>query len=321
MRLGAVFPTTEIGTDPLIIRDFAQAAEALGYARVTAYDHVLGADHADREVPLRGPYTPADAFHEPLVLFGFLGAHTTQIELATGVMVLPQRQTALVAKQAAEVDLLTGGRLVLGVGTGWNHVEYSSLGTTFRDRGRRLDEQIDVLRSLWSHPQVDIDATFHRIERAGLNPLPPRPIPIWLGGSSDPALARSARTGDGHIFGHSDDRIIAAATKLRGLLTAHGRDPSTFGLEAIIDYGFGPDAWRAQAAKWESCGGTLLSMRAMSTAAEFMRIPPANFTRPAQHISALEYFMNEVGPVLSDGVPIGADAAAEAATAGPGRGT
>src|SRR6516162_6470217 len=126
MQFGAVFPTTEIGTDPVAIRDFAQAAESLGYARITAYDHVLGAEHADREPPLHGPYTPADAFHEPMVLFGFLAGLTSRIELATGVLVLPQRQTALVAKQAAEVDILSGGRVVLGVGTGWNHVEYTA---------------------------------------------------------------------------------------------------------------------------------------------------------------------------------------------------
>ena len=155
MRLGAVFPTTEIGNDPIAVRDYAQAAEALGCVRLTAYDHVLGADHADREPPLRGPYTQHDPFHEPFVLFGFLAAHTTRIELATGVLVLPQRQTALVAKQAAEVDLLSGGRLVLGVGTGWNHVEYTALGTTFRDRARRFDDQVDVLRALWEQELVD----------------------------------------------------------------------------------------------------------------------------------------------------------------------
>jgi len=294
MDFGAVFPTTEIGTDPVAIRDFAQAAENLGYARITAYDHVLGAEHADREPPLRGPYTPADAFHEPMVLFGFLAAHTSHIELATGVLVLPQRQTALVAKQAAEIELLSEGRLVLGVGTGWNHVEYTSLGTTFPDRARRMDEQIDVLRALWTHELVDVEGRFHRIERAGLNPLPRRVVPIWLGGSSDAALARSARIGDGHIFGHANDRIVAAGAKLQAQLRAESRDASTFGMEAIIDYGFGPDVWRTERAKWQQAGGTILSMRAMSTAAEFMRIPPAQLQSPDQHIAALERFIKEV---------------------------
>jgi probable F420-dependent oxidoreductase len=294
MEFGAVFPTTEIGTDPAAIRDWAQAAESLGYVRITAYDHVLGADHADREPPLNGPYMPSDAFHEPMVLFGFLAAHTSRVELATGVMVLPQRQTALVAKQAAEVDMLSGGRLVLGVGTGWNHVEYTSLGTTFRDRARRMEEQIEVLRTLWRDELVDLDGRFHRIERAGLNPLPQRPVPIWLGGSSDTALARSARVGDGHIFGHAGDRIVSAATKLQSQLHEQGRDTSTFGMEAIIDYGFGPEVWRAERSKWEAAAGTILSMRAMSTASDFLRIPPPNLTTPDQHIAALEQFMKEV---------------------------
>ncbi len=296
MRFGAVFPTTEIGTDPIAIRDFAQAAESLGYARITAYDHVLGADHADREPPLKGPYTPAHAFHEPMVLFGYLAAHTSRIELATGVMVLPQRQTALVAKQAIELDVLSGGRFVLGAGTGWNHVEYTSLGSDFRTRARRLEEQVEVLRSLWSSDLVDIDGRFHRIERAGLNPMPPRPIPIWLGGSSEPALARSARLGDGHIFGHSNARIQGAATRLQELLADRGRDRSAFGMEALADYGFGPQVWHEELAAWEACGGTLFSMRAVSTAAEFMRVPAPNLSSPDEHIAALERFMKEVGP-------------------------
>ena len=177
---------------------------------------------------------------------------------------------------------------------GGDYVEYTSLNTTFRDRARRLEEQIDVLRALWSDELVDVDGRFHRIERAGLNPLPGRRIPIWLGGSSDPALARSARIGDGHIFGHAGDRIVTAAAKLRAELHEQGRGDSTFGMEAIIDYGFGPDVWRAERDKWEHVGGTVLSMRAMSTAADFLRIPPPDFTTPDQHIAALEHFMKEV---------------------------
>ena len=209
MRLGAVFPTTEIGSDPIGMRDYAQAAEALGCVRLTTYDHVLGVDHADREPALRGPYTHHDPFHEPFVLFGFLAAYTTRIELATGVLVLPQRQTALVAKQAAEVDVLSGGRMVLGVGTGWNHVEYASLGTTFRDRARRLDDQIAVLRALWEQDLVEHESDFHMIDRAGVLPRPARSIPIWLGGSAEASLQRAARLGDGHIFAGNTDRHFA----------------------------------------------------------------------------------------------------------------
>jgi len=291
MRYGSVFPTTEIGNDPVAVRDFAQAAEALGYARLTAYDHVLGVEHADREPPLRGPYDQHDAFHEPMVLFGFLAAHTSRIELATGVLILPQRQTALVAKQAAEIDLLSGGRLVLAVGTGWNHVEYTALGTTFRDRARRLDEQVAVLRALWGEDLVDFDGTFHRIERAGLVPRPTRPIPVWMGGSAEASLERAVRAGDGFIFGISGDRIINAATRLRELLVDQGRDPSTFGMDMLIDYGLGPDVWHEQAQRWEACGGSLLSVRAMSTGADFLRIPAPNLHGVDEHIAALERFM------------------------------
>ena len=172
MDLGAVFPTTQIGNDPAVIRDFAQTAEGLGYRRLITYDHVLGAVHADRDPPLPGPYTQDDPFHEPLVLFGFLAACTTVIELEAAVLVLPQRQTALVAKQAAEVDVLSAGRLVLAVGTGWNFVEYESLGMPFAARGRRLDEQVDLLRRLWREPVLDYRGEFHRIDRAGILPRP-----------------------------------------------------------------------------------------------------------------------------------------------------
>ena len=194
MHFGAVFPTTQIGTDPATIRDFAQTAEGLGYRRLLAYDHVLGAVHAGRNPPLPGPYTENDPFHEPLVLLGFLAACTSTIELEVAVLVLPQRPTALVAKQAAEVDVLSGGRMVLAVGTGWNHVEYQSLGAPFADRGRRLDEQVDVLRRLWREPVVDFEGAFHRIDRAGLAPRPVRgDIPLWFGGGAE-SVAATRRT-------------------------------------------------------------------------------------------------------------------------------
>ncbi len=202
MDFGVVFPTTQIGTDPAVIRDFAQTAEGLGYRRLLVYDHVLGAVHADRDPPLPGPYTEHDPFHEPLVLLGFLAACTTTIELGIAVLVLPQRQTALVAKQAAEVDVLSSGRLVLAVGTGWNHVEYESLGASFEGRGRRLDEQVDLLRLLWRQPVVDYRGEFHRIDRAGLSPRPVRgDIPLYFGGGAEASLKRAARTGDGFVFG------------------------------------------------------------------------------------------------------------------------
>lgn len=294
LRFGAVFPTTEIGNDPIAVRDYAQAAEALGYVRLTAYDHVLGVDHAGREPALTGPYNQHDPFHEPFVLFGFLAAHTTGIELATGVVILPQRQTALVAKQAAEVDLLSGGRLVLGVGTGWNHVEYTSLGTTFHDRARRFDDQIAVLRALWEQELVDHDSPFHRIERAGVAPRPGRRIPLWMGGSAEAALARSARVGDGHMFSRSTDQHFAAAARLAELLAQNDRDRSTFGMDMFIDFADGPDTWHERCQHWEEAGGTLMSIRSMSIGSAVAGAA-APLPGPDQHIAALEQFSKEMG--------------------------
>jgi probable F420-dependent oxidoreductase len=296
MRFGAVFPTTEIGNDPIAVRDYAQAAETLGYVRLTAYDHVLGVDHADREPPLTGrPYTQHDPFHEPLVLFGFVAAHTTSIELATGVLILPQRQTALVAKQAAEVDLLSGGRLVLGVGTGWNHVESTSLGMSFRDRARRFDDQIAVLRALWEQELINHDSAFHRIERAGIAPRPGRRIPLWFGGSAEAALARSARVGDGHMFSRSTDRDVAAAARLGELLAENGRDRNTFGMDMFVDFDQGPDAWQQLRGRWDEAGGSLISIRSMAMGSA-IHGTAADHPGPDQHIAVLEQFSREMSP-------------------------
>ncbi|MBV9205011.1 MAG: LLM class F420-dependent oxidoreductase [Actinobacteria bacterium] len=291
MDLGAVFPTTQIGNDPAVIRDFAQTAEGLGYRRLTTYDHVLGAVHADRDPPLPGPYTQDDAFHEPLVLFGFLAACTTAIELEAAVLVLPQRQTALVAKQAAEVDLLTGGRLVLAVGTGWNHVEYESLGMPFAARGRRLDEQVDVLRRLWREPVVDYRGEFHRIDRAGILPLPGRgAIPVWFGGGAEVALARAARSGDGFVFGSAGPRTHRRAARLHELLTEQGRDPGAFPMEAMIEYTAGPQAWADEVPAWQARGGTILSIQTMSSGTGYDRVQHRQLDSPAAHIAALGEF-------------------------------
>ena len=294
MRFGAVFPTTEIGNDPIALRDYAQAAEALGYVRLTAYDHVLGVDHTDREPALTGPYTQHDPFHEPLVLFGYLAAHTVGIELATGVLILPQRQTALVAKQAVEIDLLSGGRLVLGVGTGWNHVEYTSLGATFRDRARRFDDQIALLHALWEQELVDHGSAFHRIERAGVAPRPGRQIPVWMGGSAEASLARSARVGDGHMFSRSTDHHFTAAARLAQLLTENDRDRSTFGMDMFVDFDDGPDTWHALCERWEEAGGSLMSIRSMTIGSAILGVAAAPPPGPDRHIAALEAFSGEM---------------------------
>src|SRR5437867_2196399 len=193
MRYGVVFPQIEFGNDPQAIKDYAQTAEALGYDYLLVYDHVLGA-HPNREPKLTGPYTYEHPFHEPMVFFGFLAGVTKRIELTTGILILPQRQTALVAKQAAEVDVLSRGRLRLGVGLGWNYVEYEALGEDFHTRGRRVEEQVEVMRKLWTEPLLTYRGSNFAINNAGINPLPiQRPIPIWFGGFTDPAIKRAAR--------------------------------------------------------------------------------------------------------------------------------
>ncbi len=294
MKFGAVLPTCEIGNDPVAIRDWAQAAESLGYAHIVAYDHVLGAEHEGRDPKLWGPYTERDPFHEPFVVFGFLAGVTTTIEFETAVIILPQRQTALVAKQAAEVDVLSGGRLRLGVGTGWNHVEYESLGVEWADRGKILDDQIDVLRKLWTNDVIDHTSAFHRIDRAGVLPRPSRSIPIWLGGFSKVAMRRAARVGDGFTFASAGTKTIGNANELRQAVADGGRDPATFPIELNVSYGLSPDKQESLVAEAREADISHLCINTMSTTAAWSGTPAPNLTTPAQHIEALETFINRV---------------------------
>ncbi len=294
MRLGAIFPTTEIGTDPSAIRDWAQAAEELGYQHVIIYDHVLGAVHAGREPKLLGPYTERDPFHEPFVLLAYLAALTEHLELTTGVLILPQRQTALVAKQAIELDLLSRGRLRLGVGTGWNHVEYESLGVPFADRGARLDEQVELLRRLWSASVLDFRGHFHRIDRAGLLPQPARKIPIWFGGFTPVALRRAARTGDGFLFGTSPSRMLGLLASLRERLAQESRANADFGVEAVVDFSAPRESWAKEVEQWRAAGGTHVSLRAMDTGSEQVGAKHVGYRGPRDYIDALETFRREV---------------------------
>jgi probable F420-dependent oxidoreductase len=291
LKIGAIFPTTEIGTDPAAIRDWAQAAEGLGMSHVITYDHVLGAVHAGREPKLSGPYTERDAFHEPLVLFAWLAAHTRRLELATGVLILPQRQTALVAKQAAELDLLSEGRLRLGVGTGWNHVEYTALGVPFEERGKRFDEQVELLRRLWREPVIDLRGSYHRVDRAGILPLPKRPIPIWFGGFTPTAFRRAARSGDGFQFGAAGRAVRRQWEQVKQSLAGHGR---SFGAEATVDYSAGADAWRTEFEAWRAAGGTHFSLRAMDTAAEAVGAKHVGYRGLRDYVKALEEFADVV---------------------------
>ncbi|MDR7416347.1 MAG: LLM class F420-dependent oxidoreductase [Armatimonadota bacterium] len=285
MRVGVVFPQTEIGNDPGVIREFAQTVEALGYHYLLAYEHVVGAP-PDRLRALgvpQPPYTHESPFHEPFVLFGYLSAVTSKLELATGIVILPQRQTVLVAKQAAEVDVLSRGRLRLGVGLGWNPVEYEALGANFRDRGRRVEEQITLLRLLWTQELVEFEGRHHRIRRAGLNPLPvQRPIPIWMGGSADRALRRIARIADGWISQLAPTSQAAEVLdRVRGYVREAGRDPDRFGIEGRVHLGTTPeDRWPEAVRLWRALGGTHLSVNTMRS----------GFRTPEEHLEALRRF-------------------------------
>lgn len=290
MKIGAVFPHLEIGDDPLVIRDWAQAAEELGYSHILAYDHVIGAVHADRDPPLWGPYDEQSAFHEPFVLFGYFAAATQRVELVTGILILPQRQTVLAAKQAAQIDLLSGGRLRLGIGTGWNYVEYESLRENFADRGDRQEEQVELMRRLWREPVIDYEGKYHRVPRAGLNPLPKRSIPIWFGGFAPVAFRRAARIGDGFIFGSGQAQNLEALAQVRQALADEKRDPTTFGIEALLNYQSGPDLWRKEIQAWQDEGAEYVAMRAMG-----LRGLGNGLKSPQEHIDALRTYWLAVG--------------------------
>jgi len=282
MRYGVVFPQTEIGKDPSAIRDFAQAAEELGYHHLLAYDHVVGANPASRP-GWRPPYTYKDMFHEPFVLFGYLAGLTKHIELVTGVIILPQRQTVLVAKQAAALDVLSGGRLRLGIGIGWNPVEYEALGENFKNRGRRSEEQVEVMRKLWTQELVTFEGEWHKITDAGLNPLPiQRPIPIWFGGGHDQTLRRVARLGDGWfpLLG-PDDKCRAMIEKIRAYTREAGRDPRSVGIEGRIMIGQGsPEQWTKEIQAWKELGATHVTANTMK----------AGFSSPSGHVEAIRRF-------------------------------
>ena len=284
MHIGVIFPQTEIGADPGAIRDYVQAAEEAGYSHLAVFDHVLGADPTNR--PGWQKYTSHHMFHEPFVLFGYLAA-LTKLELVTSVIILPQRQTALVAKQATEVDVLTGGKLRLGVGVGWNPVEYEALGMDFHKRGRIIEEQIEVLRLLWSQEVVSYRGQFHTITEAGLNPLPVRrSIPIWMGGSSDVVFRRIARVGDGWFpQGKPNDQMRQLLERLRNYVIEAGRDPSAVGIEARVGASEGGlDELVRWTQAWRQLGATHLSLNTMG----------AGFKSPAEHIQAIQRYKEAV---------------------------
>jgi len=261
---GVIYPQTELPTDAGTVRTYARTVEELGYRHIEIYDHVLGADPAVH-TGWQGPYDVDTTFHEPLVFYGFLAA-ITRLELVTGIVIAPQRQTALLAKQAAEVDILSGGRFRLGIGAGWNRVEYEAMGQDFATRGKRQEEQIALLRRLWTERSVTFDGTFDRIVGAGLAPLPiQRPIPIWIGGTSPPAYRRIGRLADGWFPRvEPGPPLDEALTVIATAAATAGRDPATIGMDGRIKQGDGgTDDLLRDAERWRDAGATHVSVDTM----------------------------------------------------------
>ncbi len=279
MKYGVVFPQTEFPSDPLAIKDFAQAVEGLGYDHLLAYDHLLGAN-PDRSGGWSGPYTYTDPFQEPLVLFSYLAGLTEQLSFVSGIIILPQRETVLFAKQAATLDVLSQGRLRLGVALGWNQVEYISQNKDFHNRGARIEEQVQVLKMLWTQELVTFKGRWHTIPDAGLNPLPvQRPIPIWFGGHADPVLRRVAKFGDGWLPNYrSAQDAKDALLRLRQYLENAGRCINEIGIEPRLRYENGdPVVWQELAQEWTKAGASHLTVITMG----------AGFSTPHDHLDAI----------------------------------
>jgi probable F420-dependent oxidoreductase len=263
MRIGVVLPQNEIGADAGAVRAYGQRVEELGFSHVLAYDHVVGADPAVHQ-GWNGPYDVAATFHEPMVMFGFL-AGLTGLELVTGIIILPQRQTVLAAKQAAEVDLLTGGRFRMGVGLGWNRVEYEALGQDFATRGRRIEEQVELMRRLWTEPSLSYSGRFDQVTGVGLAPLPvQRPIPVWFGAQSERAYRRAGRLADGWFpqIGPGAE-LDRARAMVEQAATETGRDPARLGMEGRVRWRGDPGQLAEEARRWQESGASHLAVNTM----------------------------------------------------------
>lgn len=282
MQIGVVYPQTELTLDPASVRAYVRGVEQLGFAHILTYDHVLGADPSAYP-GWEGPYDVDTTFHEPFVMFGFL-AGITELQLVTGIIISPQRQAALIAKQAAEVDILTEGRFRLGLGVGWNRVEYEALGQDFRTRGRRQEEQIRLLRRLWTERTVDHEGEFDHIKGAGIAPLPvQRPIPIWMGGASEAAYRRIGRLADGWFpMTAPGDRLDRALEQIARGAEEAGRDPAAIGMEGRIPTG---DEASRHADKWRVVGASHLTVDTMRAGHEGV----------AGHLAVLERTANALG--------------------------
>lgn len=277
MQIGVVFPQTEIGGDVGAVRAYGQRVEELGFRHIITYDHVVGADPSVHK-GWNGPYDVRSTFHEPMVLFGFLAA-ITSLELVTSIIILPQRQTALVAKQAAEIDLLTSGKFRLGVGLGWNAVEYEALGEDFRTRGKRMEEQVALLRRLWTEPSLTFEGEFHRVTGAGLAPLPvQQPIPLWFGGQSPRAYERIGRLADGWFPQMEPGQELEEAKAMVGRAAAEaGRDPSELGMEGRVRWTPDQQALADAVRRWEESGATHVAINTMNV----------GLRTPDDHLAAL----------------------------------
>jgi probable F420-dependent oxidoreductase len=287
MKIGVIFPQTEFKPDPLAVRDYTQAVEGLGFTHMHAYDHILGAN-PERPGGWTGPYTYNHLFFEPFIFFSYLAGMTRKIEFATGILILPQRQTALVAKQAATLDVLSNGRLRLGVGNGWNEVEYIALGENFHNRGKRMEEQVALLRMLWTQPLVKFEGRWHNVPDAGINPLPvQRPIPIWFGGTDDRALLRMARIGDGWMMNiRTIEQARSKLDTLNHYLEVAGRDKASFGIEPRLNMNLiKPDEWIGYMQTWEGLGATHLTVNTMG----------CGYDTTSAHIEALKQFAGIIG--------------------------
>jgi probable F420-dependent oxidoreductase len=288
MKIGVVFPQTDFGTDVGALRDYTQLVESLGFHHVLAYDHVLGADPSLRSQP-DWAYTHEDQFLEIFELFTFMTAISPKLHFATGVLVLPQRETGLVAKQAATLDLLSGGKLRLGVGIGWNKAEFENLGEDFSNRGKRIEEQVTVLRELWEKPLVTFDGKWHQLDRVGINPLPiQQPIPIWFGGGHDNVLRRIAEMGDGWMppFQEAKD-AKPSLLKIEGFTQQVGRNMKDIGIEPRLSLGEGtPENWMTIISDWQEVGANYLSVNTLNL----------GWTKPVQHMDALKAFAREMPP-------------------------
>lgn len=277
MRYGVVFPQNEIGDDPAVVRDFILESESLGYDYLLAYDHVVGANG------ITGPYAIDDQFHEVFTLFAYGAAITERLEFVTGILILPQRQAALVAKQTAQIDLLSGGRIRLGVAVGWNAVEMAALGEDFGTRGKRIDEQIEVLKLLWTQEEVTYEGQYHNLQRVGINPMPvQRPIPLWFGGGADAVFRRMARHGAGWMPNTmSLEQAQQDIERLKRFLDAEGRTLDDFGIDVRVNVAQGtPDDWQAFMDAWRELGATHFAALTLR----------AGYTRYEQHMEKIRQF-------------------------------